>query len=334
MVRLLAPALLSALLIGCAAQKKWERPQEKASVDAPATWSEAGRGQHEKISTGWLAEFNDPRMRQLVREAVRSNNNLQASALRLRAAKETTIIGRAGRLPSLSASGSSSRSYSGLGPAPGVSSESYGLSFSASWEIDLWGRLRDLDYATRADYDAALADFRAARLSLAINTAQAWVNLTEAQQQLELAEQTLRDFKKSLSLISRRQKEALLRAVDVQLGRNNVAGAERNLRSRTLARDEAARALQLLLGRYPSGALKARSELPTLKRSIPAGLPSELLTRRPDLVAGQARIYASARRADAARKNLLPSLRLTGSSGNSSDQLRRALDPAFPDLNT
>ncbi len=321
--------ILVALLSGCATRKKWEVPQENARLDPPRIWMEARQGQHGRISTGWLSEFNDPRMAALVHEAIRNNHNLRASAYRLRAARQTTIIGRSARLPSVIAGGSTSRSYAGLGPAPGVSSDSYGLSFSASWEIDLWGRLRDLDYATRADYATALADFRSAQLSLAVNTAQAWANLTEAQQQLELATQTLIDFKKSLALITRRQKVALLRAVDVQLARNNVASAERNLRNRTLQRDEAARALQLLIGRYPSGELQAASELPPLKSRIPAGLPSELLARRPDLAAGRARIYSSARRADAARKDLLPALRLTGSGGTSSEQLKRALDPAY-----
>ena len=86
--------------------------------------------------------------------------------------------------------------------------------------------------------------------------------------------QTLADYEKSLSLIARRHRDALLRAVDVQLGRNNVASAERAIRSATLQRDEAARALQILLGRYPSGEMESRSELPTLKRNVPAGLPS------------------------------------------------------------
>lgn len=326
---LLLPFAIATLLPGCALQKKWSRPQGQARIDVPSLWNEAAQGQNRKIATGWLSEFGDARMTSLVREAIRRNNNLQAAAYRLKSTRESTIVGRSARLPSVNASGSSSRSYSGLGPAPGVSSDSYGLSFSASWEIDVWGRLRDLDYATRADYEAALADFRGAQLSLAVNTAQSWANLTEAQQQLELAEKTLTDFEKSLSLISRRQKEALLRAVDVQLGRNNVAGAERNLRSRTLQRDEAARTIQLLLGRYPSGELQASSDLPVLKHAVPAGLPSQLLARRPDLVAGRARIYASARRADATRKDLLPSLRLTGSGGNTAGDLKRALDPAY-----
>ncbi len=324
---LLSPSVL--LLASCALQEDGQHPARETAIDLPSLWSEASSGQHGKISTGWLSEFQDRRMNSLVREAVRKNNNLQASAHRLRATRESTITARAARLPRISAAGTTSRSHAGLGPSPGISSGSYGLSFSASWEIDVWGRLRDLDYATRADYQAALADYRSAQLSLAINTAKAWINLTEAQQQVELAEQTLADFKKSLSLISRRHREALLRAVDVQFGRNNVASAERNMRSQVLRRDEAARALQLLLGRYPSGELEATSDLPILKRQVPAGLPSELLTRRPDLTAGHARIHASARRADAARKALLPSFPLTGSGSTRSEQLRLALDPAY-----
>lgn len=327
------PSLLlsfsSLLFTGCGIQKDWERPASHTPVDVPKAWNEASRQAHRKISTGWLSEFNDRRMKALVQEAISKNNDLRAAAYRLRSTRESTITSRANRLPRVGAGGSASRSRAGLGPATDVSSRSYGLSFTASWEIDVWGRLRDLDYATRVDYDAARADYRAAQLSLAANTAKAWINLTEAQQQVELAEQTLADFKKSLSLISRRHREALLRAVDVQFGRNNVASAERNLRSRTLQRDEAARTLQLLLGRYPSGELKATSELPSLKRQVPAGLPSQLLARRPDLVAARARLEASALRADAARKDLLPSLRLTSSSGASSDQLRRALDPSY-----
>ena len=328
LVLLLVPSII--LLESCAfIGNSVDTPSETVSTDPPALWNKASKGQHAKISTGWLTEFKDPRMKSLVREAIEKNNNLQASAYRLRAISENNVTSRAARLPRLNTSGATSRSHSGLGPDPGISNRSYGLSFTASWEIDLWGRLRDLDYATRSDYQAALADYRSARLSLAINTAKAWISLTEAQQLVELAEQTLGDFKKSLSLISRRHREALLRAVDVQFGRNNVASAERNLRDQILRRDEAARTLQLLLGRYPSGELAATSSLPSLKPQVPAGLPSELLSRRPDLTSGRARVYSSAQRANAARKALLPSLRLTGSGNTGSSQLNRALDPAY-----
>ena len=292
----------------------------------PAHWKEASSEQHAKISTGWVLEFRDNRLKDLVHEAIDANNDLRAAAYRLQATMENNARGRAQRLPQITTGTSTSRTLNGRESS---AESSYALSLSASWEMDVWGRLRDSDNADSADYRAAIADYRGATLSLAVNTAKAWINLTEAQQQVQLAEQTLQDFRKSLSLISRRHREALLRAVDVQFGRNNVASAERNLRSQILRRDEAARTLELLLGRYPSGELKATPNLPTLRRQIPAGLPSDLLVRRPDLTAGRERIYASARRADAARKSLLPSLRLTGSGSNGSSDLLKALDPSF-----
>ena len=301
-------------------------PSAMLSGRIPAHWKEATSEQHAKISTGWVLEFRDNRLKDLVHEAIDANNDLRAAAYRLQATMENNARGRARRLPQITTGTSTSRTLNGRESS---AESSYALSLSASWEMDVWGRLRDSDNADRADYRAAIADYRGARLSLAVNTAKAWINLTEAQQQVQLAEQTLQDFRKSLSLISRRHREALLRAVDVQFGRNNVASAERNLRSQILRRDEAARTLELLLGRYPSGELKATPNLPTLRRQIPAGLPSDLLVRRPDLTAGRQRIYASARRADAARKSLLPSLRLTGSGSNGSSDLQKALDPSF-----
>ncbi|HCQ32138.1 MAG TPA: hypothetical protein DIV54_01485, partial [Verrucomicrobiales bacterium] len=254
-------------------------PSAMLSGRIPAHWKEATSEQHAKISTGWVLEFRDNRLKDLVHEAIDANNDLRAAAYRLQATMENNARGRARRLPQITTGTSTSRTLNGRESS---AESSYALSLSASWEMDVWGRLRDSDNADRADYRAAIADYRGARLSLAVNTAKAWINLTEAQQQVQLAEQTLQDFRKSLSLISRRHREALLRAVDVQFGRNNVASAERNLRSQILRRDEAARTLELLLGRYPSGELKATPNLPTLRRQIPAGLPSDLLVRRPD----------------------------------------------------
>ena len=319
----------AALLLGGCTAMKMERPQEGVRIDTPAVWLESGEGSSKRISTGWLNEFDDARMKQLVLEAVRNNNDLRATAHRLRAVKEGTIGARAARLPSVSARGGYSRVHSGEGPREGTTSESYSASLNASWEVDLWGRLRDLDEASYAEYEVALAAFRSARLSLAVNTAKAWINLITAEQQLDLGQKTLASYKDNLRIIERRYKANQARSIDVQFGRNNVAAAERNVRSRSLDRNEAARSLELFLGHYPAADLKGTQTLPTLKQDIPAGLPSELVSRRPDLAASQAGVYASAKRADAARKDLLPSLRLTGSAANGSDAFRRAIDPGY-----
>jgi len=315
---------LSLSLTSCQTNQ-YASPIATKTLDAPAAFTVARSGQNNKISTGWLREFRDPRMTKLVKEALTHNQGLKAAAYRLRAAKQGTIIGRAGRLPTLSASTNYSRS-----DGSGISaSENYSISLNAGWEADLWGRLRNIDLASQADYAASVADFRGARLSLAANTAQAWCNLITAEQQLELAHKTLDSFLKALPVVERRYKANTLRAVDVQFARNNVAAAEGSLRSRQLDRGDAARNLEIFLGRYPSATVSSSNNLPFLSDKIPVGLPAQLIERRPDLVAARADLFASAQDAEVARKNLLPTLNLTASASNSDDSFSRLLDPNF-----
>ena len=318
------PIGLGVFLVSCEALKG---PQAVAlrKLDLPAAFAKAESGQSQKISTGWLKEFRDPRMSTVVLEALEKNQGLKAAAFRLKAAREGTIIGRAARLPTINASTSYRQSD---GKAVSFS-DSYSLSLNAAWEPDLWGRLRNLDYATRANYAASVADFRGARLSLAANTAQAWCNLVTAEQQLSLAETNVDSFATALGVVERRYRANTLRAVDVQFARNNVANSRRSLSVRQLDRDNAARNLEVLLGRYPAAAVASSSNLPSLADEIPVGLPVGLLERRPDLEAARARLFASAQNAEAARKNLLPNLRLTTGAAGGDSAFRRAFDPNF-----
>ncbi|MGK0187488.1 MAG: multidrug efflux system outer membrane protein [Verrucomicrobiales bacterium] len=328
--------LLSCFLASCAGLTM-QRPVADTAIvselDIPAIWKSAGDGSNGKISSGWVRQFKDSKMSELVKEAQEHNQNLKVAAARLRAAREGTIIGRAQRLPSVDFSGSGSRTRTGNGPdvAPDRSTN-YGLSLNASWEIDLWGRLRNLDLASYEDYLAASADFRGARLSLAANTAKAWCNLITARQQATLALETRDSYVRNFRITERNFKagDVSASALDVQFGRNNIASAERELIERELGRDEAKRSLEVLLGRYPTAQLKGRDELPELANDVPVGLPSGLLLRRTDLVAAAADLRASANRADAARKDLLPSIRLSGRGSSSSDELGKMLiDPEY-----
>ena len=325
---------LSLITVGCLAgcsEYVQTNSTEKVKLPAPATWKTASEGQHAQISTSWLSEFNSPAMTRLVNEATSNNPNLNAAAARLRASKLNTIGTRANRLPSLSASTSGSRSRSGNGSATRSINQSYGLSLSASWEPDIWGNLKDLDDASIANYQASVSDFRNARLSLAANTASAYCNLITAGSQYDLAVRTLESFKKNKDIVERNYKAGVpgTRAIAVQLSRTNVASAQRSLENATLQRDDAARALEVLLGRYPSAEIKAAKELPNLKKSIPVGLPTQLVNRRPDLIAAQFDVYSSAKQADASQKNLLPSLNFSSSASTGDDTLRNLFDPSF-----
>jgi len=310
------------LLTGCAAWRV-SRPVDDLSIRTPGSWAAVSSGAEARISTGWLDGFNDAALKKAVNEALAYNRDLMAAGARLREAKENSLIAQTRSFPELNASAGGSFTDTSASPLR----ENYSLNLSAAWEPDLWGRLRDLNKASASDYQAALEDYRGARLSLAANTAKAWCNLISASQELELAGVTLSAYEKSLRIIERNYKSTGEGALDVRFARTNVSSAMRSIESRKLDLNEAARSLELLMGRYPAGASRVAGDLPRLAVEVPAGLPAELLERRPDLSATRARLLATARRADASRKALLPSFSITGSGGAPSDTLSKLLNP-------
>jgi len=306
---------------GCAFQS----PEYDLSIRTPGTWKAASTGNEGRISTGWVSSFNDSGLTRSVNDALAHNQSLKAAAARLREASEDTIIVRARQLPSLDAGTRGSLSDGSSFPR----TETYGLNLAASWEPDLWGRLRDLTRAAEADERAAIEDFRGARLSLAANAAKAYTNLASAEQEVELAKFTLESFQKNLRVVERNYKATGEGSLDIQFARTNVSSAQRALEARKLDRETAARTLEVLQGRYPAGQTRGARELPALPSAIPSGIPAGMVERRADLAAARARLFASAKRADAARKNLLPDFSLTGSSGNVGVRFGDLLDPDF-----
>lgn len=291
----------------------------------PGSWSAASAGNEGKISTGWLDGFKDHALKRCVNEALEHNRSLKAAAARMREAGAETILARAQRLPSVGA---------GVGGGLREGSEdsrvqNYGLNLAARWELDLWGRLRDLTRAAEADERAAIEDFRGARLSLAANAAKAYVNLVSAEQEVELAAFTLDSFEKNLRIVERTYKATGDGALDIQFARTNVSSAQRALEARKQDRETAARVVEVLQGRYPDGGSRSLNQLPELPGSVPSGIPAEMIERRPDLAAARARLCASANRADAAKKNFLPRLSLTGTSGTSGARLGDLLNVDF-----
>lgn len=319
----------SAFLVSGCQSLQFASPTEAVDFDAPTVWQSAGNGSNGRISRGWVGEFNDSGMTRTVDTALANNRSLAAAEARMREADYVRIAGRSRLLPQAQLTTSGSFSVSERGPLPARETENYGLTVATSWEADLWGRLRDLTAADEADYYAAEASLRGARLSLAASTARAWCNLIAASQQYELAIEILDSFERNLRISERNYKNTGQGSLDVQFGRTNVAAAKRALESSKLERDEAARTIELLTGSYPSGTTRGGNELPNLRRSVPSGLPSELLDRRPDLAVARARIFSTAKRADAARKSLLPRLALTASAGTPVDRFRQLLDPQW-----
>jgi NodT family efflux transporter outer membrane factor (OMF) lipoprotein len=181
-----------------------------------------------------------------------------------------------------------------------------------------------------AEAQAADEDLHAARLSLAANTVRSAVTLTEAEAQASLADENVKTRRMHLGIVERqldRGLDAERAALDVSLSRSDLARAEATLATRRRVVDEARRNLEVLIGAYPAGKEPSLAALPSLSKNVPAGLPSELLLRRPDLRAAERRLESVLREESASRKALLPSFNLTGSYGLSTEDLSFLLEP-------
>ena len=321
---LLIPTLVSALLGGCQTLVPFRTDPQSAELPLADTWTTAVAGQ--AIASGWIQSLGDPRLSFLVAEAVAKNYDLRAAAARVRAAQAQAALTATGERPAVDLAAGATRRGSATASGIRSTGNSFNTQFDVAWETDVWGRLADATNAAELDARAITADHAAARLSLAASVAQAWFNTLEAERQLALAKETARNFGDNLGIVEDGFRSGLNSALDVRLERANLAGAQARQAARTIDRDRALRGLELLLGRYPGAELATEQKLPHLTSSVPAGLPADLLRRRPDVRGAALRLQAADRRVDEARKERLPSIRLTGAGGVSSGELRHLLD--------
>jgi NodT family efflux transporter outer membrane factor (OMF) lipoprotein len=208
----------------------------------------------------------------------------------------------------------------GGGKLSGDSSGLKGAVLTATWELDLWGRVRYGRAAAVADATAVASDYEYARQSIAAAVAKNWFLATEAGLQAENARQTIRDGEQLVQLAETRTNIGVGNDEDVYVARANVGTSRDALRQLELAQEQALRGLELLIGRYPSASIVVTPQLPGQPDAVPAGLPSELLERRPDVVAAERRVAAAFNRVGEAKAARLPSIALTtGVSAISSD---------------
>lgn len=320
--------LLPLLAAGCATSP--DSQMARVPVETPDRFEATGRTDSFP-ATAWLTDFTDPQVRDVVREALARNFDLQAAAARVEAAVANQRIAAASRLPQLGATAGASRRGTATELANGDIShdtlDTLSLGLNLAWEIDLWGKLKNRTQAAIADYEAETNVLHAARLSLAATTLKAWFNAVELELQLALARETLDIFEKNLTVVEGSYKRGLPnRALDVRLTRANVEAARSTVEARRRQRDAAGRSLEVLLGRYPGDAIVLVTNLPPLLHEVPPGLPADLLHRRPDILAAERRLAASLERVKVARKDLLPTVSLSASGGTASSELRDLLD--------
>ncbi|MEM9706159.1 MAG: TolC family protein [Pseudomonadota bacterium] len=204
---------------------------------------------------------------------------------------------------------------------------SFQLGAQATWELDFWGRVLDETRAAGREASAAQADLAAAQLSIAGGVAQQWFLLIEARQQRLLAERDVAARERNLGATERRYQSGVASGLDVRLSRSALGTSKAALAQSSRLEREAARRLEVLVGRYPSAEIEGTDALPALPSLDGIGAPAEILTRRPDVIAAEFRMEANGLRARAARKQMLPTLTISSGINTSGPALADVIDP-------
>lgn len=316
-----ALALAGALLGGCAL-KALPPTNEVAgqalpppTAIAPAWRSPAASG---PVANDWVRSFNDPQLDAIVAEAIAHNTDLRAAATRVEVAQQTVTIVGAQMLPLVGAQVGARSVYDHESGKPFNSTIGFA---GVAWEIDVWGRLRAQREAATLDAEAAALDYAYARESLAALAAKSWYLCIETRQLLELAEQAADIYTRLLDLVTARRRagkdsDLNIAEVNAQLdtARSAVQAARRQY-------GEARRALETLLGRYPAAEIDVAAAFVPLPAPPGAGVPSQLLERRADIVAAERVVFAAFRMQESAELALLPSFSLSLVAGRLGDNL-------------
>lgn len=300
----LLSCLASLALMGCAAPRPPQPMPALEHAPLPSGWRAAASGEFDAAVLGFPV---DETLRALIAEAVRYNADLRQAAARTEQAQAALKAAGGAMLPTLALGG-----QAGNSTLPTSSMSTSGVGLVVAWEADLWGRLSAEQGAARSRLQASELDLAYARQSLAANVARGWIALKENARQLEIARQTLEMSRQQLALIELGQRVGRNTRQEVAQHQAVVEARRQQALAREQARDQARRALEVLLGRYPAGELADCGPLPAASDALPAGIPSELLSRRPDVQAAERRFAAAFYGVEAAKRARLPSLKLTG----------------------
>ena len=288
--------------------------QAVPNLKVPPQWAEPV-GAAGEVGNGWLGSFNDPQLEALIREALEFNPDLRVAAARVEQAAGYVKLAGATLYPQVSALAR------GGGTLSGDSSGLQGAGIFANWELDLWGRVRSGREATRRQHASAALDAEYARQSIAALAAKSWFLATEARLQKAIAEEMAASSERSLGLARDRLRVGRGDESDVTLARASLAIYRDSIRNLEYAYRQSLRALESLAGRYPAGAAEVPAQLAPMPGPVPVGMPSELLERRPDVVAAERRVAVAFYGIEEAKAARLPRISLTAAVSSISSEL-------------
>jgi multidrug efflux system outer membrane protein len=329
--RVVVAGLVVSLLAGCTVGPNYHRPVSQT----PATFRGAELSPAPPPSSladlQWFEVFKDEKLQDLVRIALAQNYDLRDAVARVDAARANLGITRSAQFPQVSAAGAVNidrLSRDGETPIPAALLPSQDRNWGEaslnllSFEVDLWGRLRRSSEAARANLLSAEENRKAVVTTLVSDVATAYLSLRELDNELEISERTLTSRQASLELTRARQSGGVATLLDLREAEQLVYTAAQTIPVLKQEIEQTENNISLLLGRPPAGVIRGRAlteqELPP---SIPAGLPSDLLERRPDIREAEQNLIAANAEIGVAKAAYFPQVSLTGFLGGQSTQL-------------
>jgi multidrug efflux system outer membrane protein len=313
----IATGLLVTLLSACAMGPDYERPE----VPVPPGFEEETIPGESIANLTWWELFQDDDLKALIETALRNNRDLAIALARIEEARAALGFVRADQFPNVEGAAGASRGNAIAG-VPGDINNTFVLAADLNFEVDLWGKLRRSTEAARAELLATVEARNVVTITLISDVASVYLLLLDLDNRVLIAEETRKTREDSLAIIRARFEKGVVPLIDVNQAEIELADAEAELASLQRENQKAENLLSVLLGQNPGSILRSRQDMDKLfPPDIPAGLPSELLERRPDIRQASEQLAAQTARIGVAEALRFPSLGLTGSLGLASDDL-------------
>jgi len=323
--RLAITCLCISLLAGCAIGPNYKRPQ----VETPAAWRIEETDAHDLADTAWWEQFNDPVLTDLIGLALKNNKDVRIAAAKVEEFVGRYGVTRASLFPQAGASVNTIRrgvTVFSNPPLPATEQNPFSdyQAFSyASWELDIWGRLRRATEAARADLLSTEEARRGVILTLVSTVASTYTDLRDLDRQLEIARGTVKSRAEALQLFQLRFDRGLISELELRQAESELQSALATVPSLEKQIGQEENALSFLLGRNPGAIPRGKSIDELALPDIPSGLPSSLLERRPDIRKAEQDLIAANARIGIAKALYFPSIFLTGTYGVESVDLSR-----------
>ena len=330
--KILLPLIAGIILSGCATSPK---PSTSEQIVTPEQWQSADREHYQGKSDNdgvmltdatWLNYFeNSLQLQSLIKQGILSNKDLAIASSRVAKAQAELRTIQPNRLPTIDINGQGKRQNMNGATSQGFSDDTHTNEYSAHlglrWEIDLWGSLRNQVQFSRTQLESNQANLKYAQMSIASQIVKTWLGIMHIEGQINLLEEHQKIQTLYLNSIEERYRRGLIFAETLLNEKNKAQAIFETVSNLYNERDQLSRSLALLIGEYPKADTLEYEPLPDLLDSIPAGIPSDILRNRPDVIAIERQLAGSRVLLKTAKKQRLPKISLTGASGNASTEL-------------